>query len=106
MEKEFDEKFHCGQVGCNCADMDTENKKPKYRIGWEKRFSKRFTDNILKDGYGNDLITKEATLIMDFIRKELADARMVEYWKGIAQGKSEATEFYKNACADGKRNGL
>lgn len=42
---------------------------------WEKQFSKKFTDNVLRGGYGNDLIVKEAEPIMNFIRQLLADAR-------------------------------
>ena len=34
---------------------------------WEQSFSKKFTDNVLKDGYGNDLTTDQAGDIMRFI---------------------------------------
>lgn len=42
---------------------------------WEEQFSKKFTDNVLKDGYGNDLTTDQAEPIMKFISTKLAEQR-------------------------------
>lgn len=51
-----------------------EYEKKQNQILWEEQFSKKFTDNVLKDGYGNDLITDQAEPIMKFIKKQIASA--------------------------------
>lgn len=43
---------------------------------WEDKFSRELTDNVLEGGYGNDLITKEATPVMKFIKKAIQAARI------------------------------
>lgn len=50
--------------------MTTRKREEKVKKNsWEKEFSEKFTDNVLKNGYGNDLITGEASDIMEFIHR-------------------------------------
>lgn len=55
-------------------EENREYEKKQNQILWEEQFSKKFTDNVLKDGYGNDLITDQAEPIMKFIKKQIASA--------------------------------
>ena len=58
---------------CNGTGEKLSQKEPEE--AWEKAFSKKFTDNVLKDGYGNDLITEQALDIMEFIKRLLSQQR-------------------------------
>ncbi len=53
-------------------------KEPK---GWEEEFSKKFTDHVLKNGYGNDMTEDQASPIMKFITSLLTQKAEEIYLK-------------------------
>jgi len=68
---------------------------------WEQRFSRRFTDNVLKDGYGNDLIENQASPIMKFIAKEKKNS----YKLGHLNTLQEAVEVVESKIVENPREG-
>lgn len=77
---------------------------------WEKEFSKRFTDNVLPNGHGNDLIiTKEdVEPLMNFIQQTLDQqkAEVVEKLQKVIDVQGSDGNWNFDSYMRGMYNGL